>query len=88
MIAVNYSTARDNFKRYCDSAALDCETVVITRKNGRNVVLISEEAYGNLMENLYIRSDRKDYEQLLKSIEQLKAGKGTVHELALAEDDE
>ncbi len=33
------------------------------------------------MENLYIRSNKADYNRLLKSIEQLKNGKGTRRKL-------
>jgi len=82
MTAANYSTARDNFKRYCDVATRDFETVIITRKQAENVVLMSEKEYNNLMENLYVRAGREDYHRLLRSVAQLKAGKGTVHEPA------
>ena len=52
MIATNYSNVRNNLKKYCDKATDDYETVIITRKNDKNVVLMSEEEYNNLMENL------------------------------------
>ena len=41
MLAVNYSTIRDNFKSYCDKVTEDKETVIVTRKDEKNVVLIS-----------------------------------------------
>ena len=60
MIATNYSEVRNNLKTYCDKATKDYETIIITRKNNENVVLMSkeeynnlEEEYNNLMENLY-----------------------------------
>jgi len=81
MIAVNYSNARYNFKQYCDAAVNDLETVFITRKQGENVVMISEAEYNNLMENLFVRRSKADYRRLLKSIEQAKAGRLTAHEL-------
>jgi antitoxin YefM len=81
MMAVNYSNARQNFKEYCDMANKDYETIVITRKQGGNVVMLSEEEYNNIMENLFVRSDRTAYERLLKSVEQLKAGKAIKKEL-------
>lgn len=77
MIAVNYSTARENFKAYCDVAVHDFETIIVTRKQGENVVILSESEYNNLLENLYLRSDKDDYQKLLESIDQLKRGKGT-----------
>ena len=81
MIATNFSSARKNFKKYCDAAVHDSEAVVVTRKHDENVVILSESEYNNLMENLYIRSDKKYYDELIESIEQLKRDGGTVHEL-------
>ena len=37
MIATNYSNVRNNLKKYCDKATDDNETVIITRKNDKNV---------------------------------------------------
>lgn len=81
MQAANYSTVRNKFKDYCDKAAKDFETIIITRERGDNVVLMSEAEYNNLIENLYVRSDPAYYNELLKSIEQLKQGKGRKREL-------
>jgi antitoxin YefM len=81
MIATNYSSVRQNLKKYCDKAVKDIETIVITRKNDENVVLLSESQYNNLMENLYIRSNPEYYNKLLQSIEQLKQGKVINKEL-------
>jgi len=35
-----------------------------------------------LLENLYVRSDPKEYADLMESIQQLKKGQGKVRELA------
>jgi len=81
VLAVNYSTLRENLKKYCDVANQDLETIVVTRKSGGNVVLISESEYNNLLENLYIRSNPEYYNKLLRSIEELKSGKTVNAEL-------
>jgi antitoxin YefM len=81
VIATSYSTVRQNFKDYCDKATNDFETIIITRERGDNVVMMSESEYNNLMENLYVRSNPTYYNELLKSIEQLKMGKGVKREL-------
>ena len=78
MLDVNYSNMRDNFKDYCDKVTDDYETVIVTRKNDKNVVMISLEEYNNMKENLYIMSNKKDYDRLVTSKKQLEAGKGTV----------
>lgn len=81
MIATSFSSVRQNFKKYCDKAAKDFETIIITRERGENVVMLSEAEYNNLLENLYVRSDPRYYNELLKSIEQLKKGQGRKREL-------
>lgn len=81
MLAVNYSSVRENFKTYCDKANNDFETIVITRKQGGNVVMLSEAEYNNIMENLYVRSNKKTYDRLMESMAQLKAGKSQAREL-------
>ena len=74
MLAVNFTNMRDNFKNYCDKVNDDYETVIITRKDNRNVVMISQNEYNNLMENLFIMSDKKNYDRLVQSREQLEKG--------------
>ncbi len=81
MLAVNYSSLRNDLKKFCDTANKDFETIIVTRKSGGNVVLLSEAEYNNLMENLYIRSNPEYYKKLLKSIDELKAGKVVKAEL-------
>ena len=49
MLAVNYSAFRSNLKSYCDKVTDENETVIITRKADKNVVLISLKEYNELM---------------------------------------
>ena len=78
MIATNFSDARNDFKKYCDMATDDFETVVITRKGNKNVVLISEAEYNNLIENEYIQSNPAFRAMLDQSIDQLHKGQVVV----------
>ena len=81
MIATNYSNIRNNFKKYCDKATRDYETIIVTRKNDENVVLMSEEEYNNFMENLYIMSNKDYYNELLKRKDEVEKGKVEKHDL-------
>ena len=80
MIAVNYSQVRENLKTYMDKATNDFETIIVTRKD-KNVVIISEEAYNNLLENAYLLKDKANYDWLMESKKHLESGKATVHQL-------
>ena len=42
MLAVNYSTIRENLKSYCDKVTDEQETVIVTRKGEKNVALIGK----------------------------------------------
>lgn len=76
MLAVNYTNLCENMDDYMDKVIDDYETMIITRKNNRNVVMMSEEAYNNFMENLYIMENRSNYDWLMECKAQLLAGMG------------
>ena len=73
MIAANYTNVRANLKSYMEKAKNDYETIVITSKDG-NVVMISEEEYNNMQENLFIMSNLAMVERLNQSIKHLADG--------------
>jgi len=74
MLAVNYTNLRENMKTYMDKVTDDYETMIVTRKNNKNVVMISEEVYNNLMENAYLMGNKANYEWLMESKAQLERG--------------
>ena len=78
MLAVNYSTMRSRLKDYCDKATDDDETVIVTRKDEKNVVLMSLEKY-----NQIVRMARNaEYLAMIdRGIAQLAAGNGQQHDL-------
>ena len=75
MLAVNYTNLRDNMKRYMDQVTDDYETMIVTRKNNKNVVILSEETYNNLMENVYVMRNKANYDWLMESKAQLRNGR-------------
>ena len=80
MLAVNYSQFRDKLKAHMDMVTEDFETIIVTRKT-KNVVMISEDAYNNLLENAYIMREKANFDWLMKSKRQLEAGKSKQHDL-------
>lgn len=88
MLAVNYTNLRDNMKAYMDKVTDDYETMIVTRKNNRNIVMLSEESYNNLMENIHVLGNKSNYDWLIESKAQLEKGKFSTHELIEEDIDE
>jgi antitoxin YefM len=82
MQVVNFTEARNNLKSLCDAVYADSEEVIVNRKNGENVVIISLESYNALQETAYLLASPKNKERLLNSLSHARAGKVTQRELA------
>ena len=81
MLAINYSTLRNSMKKYFDIITDSIETIVVTRKNGNNIVMMSEDTYNNLIENSYLTQNKKNYDWLMESKKQLESGKSIVKDI-------
>ncbi len=81
MLAVNYTTLRENMKSYMDLVTDAYEDVIVTRKNNKNVVMISEESYNNMLENAHLMGSKDNYDWLMQSKTQLENGQCRVREL-------
>lgn len=88
MLAVNYTNLRENMKSYMDMVTDDYETMIITRKNNKNVVMVSEETYNNMLENIHVMGNKANYDWLMESKKQLENGHTSTHDLLEAETDE
>lgn len=88
MLAVNYTNLRDNMKTYMDRVTDDYETLIVTRKDNKNVVMLSEESYNNLMENIYVMGNKANYDWLMESKAQLEKGNISVQNLVEVNADE
>lgn len=79
MLAVNYSTIRNNLKEYCDKVTDEDETVIVTRKNEKNVVIISLEEY-----NAMVKAARNAayLEMVDRSVAQIESGKVVTKTMA------
>ena len=74
MLAVNYTTLRKNMKSYFDKITDEYETIVVTRKDNKNIVMLSEETYNNLLENIHLIENKENYDWLMESKAQLENG--------------
>ncbi len=66
----------------------DNETMIVTRKSEKNVVVMSLEEYNNMMESLRILKNPSYFIELFQSLQQLQQGGivvKTIEELEAAE---
>ena len=59
----------------------DYETVIVARKEGKNVVMISEESYNGLLENAYLTASKANYDWPLESRRQYEECKAVPNTL-------
>ena len=83
MVAVNYSTIRNNLKTYCDKASDDGEVVIVTRKEEKNVVILSMEQYNQLQKQV---ANAKYLSMLNKSMQQIQDGGIVIKDIKDFED--
>lgn len=81
MLAVNYSTIRSNLKDYCDKATDENETVIVTRKDEKNVVLISLEKYNEFIRIMKNTEYLNKIDKAFKQVEEGKVVVKTIEEL-------
>ena len=81
MDVMNYSDARAQFKSVMDRAINDKQEVVVTRKKGEAVVVVSLETWNSINETLHLLSSPRNASRLRSSIAQLDAVDGDEREL-------
>lgn len=86
MNAINYSDLRKNFKSTMDKIVSDHEPVIVTRRNGDNVVIVSYEDYAAIEETAYLLKSPENAKRLRESIKSYEDGQGK--EYGLIKDEE
>ncbi|MEI4263455.1 type II toxin-antitoxin system Phd/YefM family antitoxin [Roseovarius sp. D0-M9] len=76
MDVMTYSAARAQLKSVMDRAIHDKQEVVVTRKKGEAVVVISLDTWNAVNETLHLLSTPKNASRLHAAIAQLNAGTG------------
>lgn len=81
MHSLSFSEARATLKSVMDRAVADRAPIAVTRQRGEGVVIISASEWSSIEETLYLLASPANAKQLLESIAQLDAGKGTERQL-------
>ena len=76
MLSYNYTDLRENLKSAFDKAIENHEEILVTRKNGENLVILSEEDYNSLQETAYILRSHKNAQRLESALESSKKTEG------------
>tara|TARA_R110002126_G_scaffold112294_1_gene250500 strand:- start:381 stop:632 length:252 start_codon:yes stop_codon:yes gene_type:complete len=80
METVNYTDFRSNLKYWFDKVVNDVSDIIIKRKSGKDLVLISLDEYNSLKETTYLLTG-KNRDILLNSIKELEASNGVQQDL-------
>ncbi len=86
MTTLSYSQTRQNLKSVLDSVTNDSQPIFVKRKNGRNVVILSEEDYNSLNETAYLLSSPKNRKHLETGLKNLEAGESQTFDSLAAID--
>jgi antitoxin YefM len=68
MPTTTYSKLRQNLKAACDQVCADREPLIVERKNGEDVVMISRSDYESLEETAYLLRSPANAARLLASL--------------------
>jgi len=71
---ISYSEMRKSLKTYLEQVCIEHTPLLITRRNGENVMILSEDDYRSLEETAYLSRSPKNLKRLLESLSR-KEGK-------------
>ena len=76
MIAANFTEFRTDLKRYLDNVEENNETLIIKRKSGKGIVMISLDEYNSILETVHLLKSKANADRLFESINQMNNGDG------------
>ncbi len=71
---ISYSQMRKGLKSYLEQVCIEREPILVTRRKGENVMLLSEDDYRSLEETAYLSRSPKNLKRLLEALSR-KEGK-------------
>ena len=83
MDIISYSRARQDLARLMDKVSDDRSPLIVTRRGGRSVVVLSLEEYQGMEETLYLMRSPANARRLLKSIRAADRGETVARTLIM-----
>ncbi|MBB6117722.1 antitoxin YefM [Rahnella inusitata] len=71
---ITFTEARTNFANVLNQVSDDADTVVITRRGSRDVVMLDADEYSSMVETLYLFSNPANAAHIEASLAQLDSG--------------
>jgi antitoxin YefM len=81
MRVVNYSEFRNNLTQNLNAVNEDKEIVVVSRTQGKNVVVMDLNEYNSIQETLHLTSTVANRKRLEAAIAEMNNGKSVKHKL-------
>jgi antitoxin YefM len=75
MKVVNYSEFRSNLTENLNAVNEDREIVIVSRPQGKNVVVMDLDEYNSIQETLHLTSTKANRKRLDEAIAEMKKGK-------------
>ncbi len=75
-ISTTYTSARARFKRLCDEVSSTREPVIIRRRSGEDVALVSADELESLMETAHLLRSPKNASRLITALKRAERGEG------------
>lgn len=75
-ILTSYTAARAEFKKLCDEVSSTWEPVIIHRRKGDDVALISADELESLMETTHLLRSPKNAQRLISALLKARGGEG------------
>lgn len=69
---INFLDFKKNLEWFLDKSYDNHEPIIVTTKEGKDMVVISMKDYNSIMETNYLLSNKANSEHLFKSISQIK----------------
>ena len=73
MQTVFYSKARNNLRSLINKVCDDYDEVMITTKDNKTAILISEEEYSSMKETMYLLSSKANRDRLNEAVDQIES---------------
>jgi len=81
MKVVNYSEFRQHLSENLNAVNDDREIVIVSRTQGKNVVVIDLDEYNSIQETLHLLSTKTNRKRLEEAITEMNEGKFVKHKL-------